>query len=128
MPCVLRAASLFSAVFEHFNSCHVAAYAFAEVAGAVAAYFTLIINANRVGAVVADYVVDAVAQELNSSAVSEFSCFLKQNVRSVVSGHKRSSQAYFALGEIKAVPHSIAFLLRLITKKQQTSETGATCG
>ncbi len=95
MPCVLRAASLFSAVFEHFNSCHVAAYAFAEVAGAVAAYFTLIINANRVGAVVADYVVDAVAQELNSPAVRKFSCFLKQNVRSLISGHKRSSQAYF---------------------------------
>ncbi len=76
-------------MFKHFDSGNVAAVAFGQVAGAVAADFTLIVYANRVGSMVSDHVVNAVSEELDAAAFHELARFLIHDIRSVVTGRMR---------------------------------------
>jgi hypothetical protein len=69
---------------QHLHGGDVATFALAQVTGTIAADFPLIVYADGVGSVVADDVVDAVAQELDSAAFDEFTSFL---VHKVVAGH-----------------------------------------
>lgn len=62
----------------------VAAFAFLEVAWAVAAEFARVVFGDGVCSVVSDYVVDAVAEGFDSAAGCEFAGFL---VQCVVTGH-----------------------------------------
>jgi hypothetical protein len=76
------------AAFEYFDGGNVAAFSFLEKTWTVATDFASIIYANRIRSVISDNVVDPVIQVFDPSAFDEFSSFLVQYVRSVVTRHK----------------------------------------
>ncbi len=69
----------------------VAASAFGQKTLTVTAEFSRVILHNRVGAVVSDDVVGAVAKKLHASRLGKFAGFLIHHIRSEMSGHCAAS-------------------------------------